>query len=70
MTREITGRKAEGIALFTYARADLRLNSPQTLTALARAIAIVLDELPDEGRALAVEAVIAVISHRGMGDAP
>lgn len=70
MTREITGRKAEGAALFTYARTDLRLNAPQTLTALARAMAIVLDMLPDEGRALAVEAVIAVIKDRGMGDAP
>jgi hypothetical protein len=65
----VTGRKAEGVALFTYARTSLRLNSPQTLTALARAMALVLDQLPDEGRALAVEAVIAVIKDRGFGDA-
>jgi hypothetical protein len=65
----ITGRKAEGAAIVTYTRDALQLNSPQALTALTRAMAIVLNELPDEARAIAVEAIIVMLKDRGMGDA-
>jgi len=65
----ITGRKAEGTAIFTYTRDALRLNSPQALTALTRAMAIVLDELPDDARAVALQAIVFVLKDRGMGDA-
>lgn len=62
--QQITGREAEGRAIVHYARNMLRLNLPQALTALTRAVAIVLDELPDEGRAMGYEAVCAMLKDR------
>jgi hypothetical protein len=61
----ITGRASESKALVAYCRQTLRLTSPEAITALTRAVAIILDELPNERRALGVAGIIAVLAERG-----
>jgi hypothetical protein len=57
---EITGRAAEARALVDYARGTLLLDRPQTLTALSRAVGLMLDDLTNEGRELAIAAMLAL----------
>lgn len=64
---EFTGRQIEAQRLVHFARKMLALNSPQALTALTRAVAIMLNELDDEGRAAGVAMVMAVLQNREFG---